>query len=227
MKLFKTALLSFLALFFFSLAYVLIFEDIDSVTDPGTKNKTGPSQFVTEQHNKNTTLFLSAQNKTLNWYKHLDKKDRQQLIAVMVVENGIDTNQSKYYYNMMGDMAYNKSETLKFKEVFNWCIDEARRKPKQFKSHFNELDAKDLSIQAVVACRDAIKKSLISPSTADFSFDKKVFKRGKNRYVVNQNVDSQNQFGAMIRSYWHCKTVYNSGNINDVLNWSSEVSLLK
>lgn len=55
-------------------------------------------------------------------------------------------------------------------------------------------------------CRALVKKQLKSPSTADFggygeqSFEKTISQAGPNEYRCSAWVDSQNSFGAMIRS---------------------------
>ena len=56
---------------------------------------------------------------------------------------------------------------------------------------------------------DFITERLKSPSTAEFPgiFDKKdhITDLGGGEYQINSWVDSQNGFGAMIRSRWSCK----------------------
>lgn len=56
---------------------------------------------------------------------------------------------------------------------------------------------------------DFIKERLKAPSTAEFPglFEKKnhVKSLGNGEYQINSWVDSQNGFGAMIRSRWACK----------------------
>lgn len=74
--------------------------------------------------------------------------------------------------------------------------------------------------KALESCSDKMKSDLISPSTAAFASleESAVFvvkeeklKAGKIRYkyIINSHVDSQNRFGAMIRTKFTCKV---SGN---------------
>lgn len=51
------------------------------------------------------------------------------------------------------------------------------------------------------ACEERVKNSLKSPSTADFSG---VTTTGSGPYSVTGDVDSQNGFGAMVRSSFSC-----------------------
>ena len=68
-------------------------------------------------------------------------------------------------------------------------------------------------IEAFVCSQTFVRNYLKSPSTASFPIDSKV-SHSENVYYVRSYVDSQNGFGAMIRSYWTCKLEYISR-----LNW--------
>lgn len=52
-----------------------------------------------------------------------------------------------------------------------------------------------------------VDELLISPSTADYTEEKIIDKDKYGRYLVYLQVDSQNNFGAMVRSEW-CVIVY-------------------
>lgn len=79
---------------------------------------------------------------------------------------------------------------------------------------------KDLSFMAVVQCKNYVKEKLISPSTADFPFfDFKSNHIRNDIYVVRSFVDSQNSFGATIRTRWKCKIQYTGGENGDQRNW--------
>lgn len=61
------------------------------------------------------------------------------------------------------------------------------------------------SVGAFVFCKDFVRDRLKSPSTADFPFRRTTSDLGNNTYVITSYVDSQNLFGATVRSHWSCK----------------------
>lgn len=72
---------------------------------------------------------------------------------------------------------------------------------------------------AFIQCQDFVKERLRAPATADFpSLDRTSWDMSDNTWVVKSYVDSQNGFGAMLRSNWHCKVQYVG---NDPLSRSS------
>ena len=72
------------------------------------------------------------------------------------------------------------------------------------------------STLAIMMCEDFVKESLIAPSTAKFpsSREADIWTLGKesgkydNAFRIESYVDSQNSFGAMIRSYYTCDINY-------------------
>jgi hypothetical protein len=58
-----------------------------------------------------------------------------------------------------------------------------------------------------VACRDWARGRLKSPSTANFS-QETAQGLGDGRWRVTGVVDSQNSFGAVVRSAWTCEATY-------------------
>ncbi|MFJ3319377.1 hypothetical protein [Curtobacterium sp. NPDC086286] len=58
----------------------------------------------------------------------------------------------------------------------------------------------DNSVEAQIACENRIKDALKSPSSADFNDDVS----GSGPYTVTGTVDSENSFGAMLRSNFQC-----------------------
>ncbi|WP_067101876.1 hypothetical protein [Marinomonas atlantica] len=89
-----------------------------------------------------------------------------------------------------------------------------------------ELAQKDLSNTAMVMCKEFVKSYLVSPSSADFGWPDEFlkFRKENQRYIIKSHVDSQNQFGATIRSNWHCQVKY-IGDGNDIYhpqNWKLE-----
>lgn len=71
---------------------------------------------------------------------------------------------------------------------------------------------KDREVASLVFAEDIIKKVLKSPSTAKF-VDVKAYELSnlKDVWAVNGYVDSQNSFGAMIRSQWEVQLDYRDG----------------
>jgi hypothetical protein len=65
----------------------------------------------------------------------------------------------------------------------------------------------------ISACQDAVRSKLKSPSTASFG-DATVRDRQAGGVVINGPVDSENGFGAMIRSAYVCD-VDDSGFVTD------------
>jgi hypothetical protein len=177
---------------------------------------------IVSNSEKNDTS--SVQDKTLKWYKSLSKEDRKSLVKATVKDKKWDTNVLEDYYNCMGDFAYAKAEELKFLEVIQWCNNEYANGRKEFKAHFNELDAEDLSSIAVTLCENLVKNKLVSPATSDFAYlDRKVFRRGKWRYDISSYVDSENAFGATLRTNWVCNIQYQGKekptDFIDIANW--------
>jgi hypothetical protein len=64
---------------------------------------------------------------------------------------------------------------------------------------------------------DFIAQRLKSPSTAKFpgifEKNKHISDLGGGKYRINSWVDSQNGFGAMIRSKWSCKIIFVDGKV--------------
>lgn len=70
-----------------------------------------------------------------------------------------------------------------------------------------EADAEQFKIAAFLHCQDAVKKRLKAPSTAKFPRYERgiVYANVGMRYTVNSYVDSQNGFGAMLRTNYTCE----------------------
>lgn len=66
-----------------------------------------------------------------------------------------------------------------------------------------------------------IKRMLKSPSTADFC-SATATDLGENKWRISSCVDSQNSFGAMIRSNWEVTMVYTGGDPELSANWNPE-----
>jgi hypothetical protein len=68
---------------------------------------------------------------------------------------------------------------------------------------------------AIVMCEDHVKEYLKAPSTAEFSgiAETVVVAEGNGKYVLLGRVDSQNSFGAKLRTKYAC-AVADLGNGN-------------
>ena len=64
---------------------------------------------------------------------------------------------------------------------------------------------------------DFIEQRLKSPSTAEFpgvsEKDSHITDLGGGKYQINSWVDSQNSFGAIIRSKWSCKIIFTDDKV--------------
>ena len=62
-----------------------------------------------------------------------------------------------------------------------------------------------------------VKQRLKSPSTAKFpgTFEKRdyITKVSDDKYIIDAWVDSQNGFGAMVRSKYHCVIIFADGKV--------------
>lgn len=77
-------------------------------------------------------------------------------------------------------------------------------------------------IIAFAVSEGVVEKMLKAPSTAKFSQQREVDDLGEGRYRVKSFVDSQNGFGAMIRSDWETVLKYNSGDPVETSSWTIE-----
>lgn len=77
--------------------------------------------------------------------------------------------------------------------------------------------------EAYVIARNYVKLALKSPATADFPlFDETSINLGDGRFRSSSYVDSQNSFGATVRSNWTAVVKYNSGEWADSTSWTLE-----
>lgn len=67
----------------------------------------------------------------------------------------------------------------------------------------------DEKVSAISGCEELVKDRLKAPSTAEFSNE--AADGGDGSYVVDGDVDSENSFGAMLRSHFTC-TVHSAGD---------------
>lgn len=78
----------------------------------------------------------------------------------------------------------------------------------------NAWKTRDSKVSAYIMCEDWIEQRLKTPATAEFQgvlsgrYDRVI--QTNQRYSIRSYVDSQNGFGAMIRSDFHCVTTQTS-----------------
>lgn len=72
-----------------------------------------------------------------------------------------------------------------------------------------ERPAVGTSQQAESACEDNISQQLKTPSTADY-VDVESTSTGSNAWSVTGSVDSENSFGARVRTDWTCAVTFDS-----------------
>jgi hypothetical protein len=81
----------------------------------------------------------------------------------------------------------------------------------------NDSSSKANKFLAYNYAEDFVKQRLKSPSTAKFpgtsEKDKHITELGNNQYQINSWVDSQNSFGAIIRSKFSCKIIFEGNNV--------------
>jgi len=64
---------------------------------------------------------------------------------------------------------------------------------------------------AMACARDKVESMLKAPSTAKFPYLEAVYSGG-NKYALSNYVDSQNGFGAMIRTYYVCEIEFRTSD---------------
>ena len=77
---------------------------------------------------------------------------------------------------------------------------------------------------AYVESQEYAKNMLVSPASAEFPYmvDDEIVQWDENTFVINSYVDSQNSFGAMLRSHYQCKVVYSSDGLVSIQNFKMQ-----
>lgn len=79
----------------------------------------------------------------------------------------------------------------------------------------------DYEQSAIAYAEPYITRLLKSPSTADFCRGTAT-DLGDNKWQVSSCVDSQNSYGAMLRSNWQAVMVYTGGDPDNIGSWKPE-----
>ena len=92
---------------------------------------------------------------------------------------------------------------------------------------FNRSSAPDYKTTAYIMCQLQVKNSLKLPSTPKFpaSTEINIHDLGNNTFDMDAYVNSQNSFGAMLRTQFYCKDQYigsdaSDTNLNNPNNWN-------
>lgn len=81
---------------------------------------------------------------------------------------------------------------------------------------------------AIVIAQSKVKAQLKSPSTADFEYlNGEAIDKGDGHFLVRDHVDSQNGFGATVRSEYIVDMQYTGGDEADESNWTMKNLTLK
>ena len=87
---------------------------------------------------------------------------------------------------------------------------------------------KDFKLTIATFAKQYCEQQLVSPSTAKFPWDAPTIisapseKEGYTKYILESYVDSQNNFGAMIRSYYRFTIETDDATMSDFYNLSFE-----
>jgi hypothetical protein len=85
-----------------------------------------------------------------------------------------------------------------------------------------ESEAEDLEAQAISAAEDRIRTHLKSPASAVFSNIRVNTQVKSYQWTIRGTVDSQNGFGAMLRSNWSVHVTYKKGTRDDSFYWHTQ-----
>ncbi|UQB69521.1 hypothetical protein [Epilithonimonas zeae] len=76
--------------------------------------------------------------------------------------------------------------------------------------------------EAYIISKDFVKENLKSPTTSYFSSEYSYNQINEKEFEIRSEVDSENSFGAKLRSIWIVKLRYTDGEWTDRNNWILE-----
>lgn len=101
-------------------------------------------------------------------------------------------------------------------EIYDYAI-KSRKTANQIAAG---VDDEGFANKAFVISKDFVTKQLKSPGTADFPFSDFVFSQVRdNTITIKSYVDSQNSFGALLRTNYVIQLKLIGGEWNDVNSW--------
>lgn len=162
--------------------------------------------------------------KSLADYMDMSRSARTESVQALMAARGLPSTDTDLFAACLGEYAPTKNPELTLSNVFGWCESERTNAPQNFAAHFNELDAPDYSTKASVICRNIVEGRLRAPSSADFPWiDDQVIALGRHEYDITSHVDSQNGFGAMLRSRYSCRVKFKGGDSDPLMPGSWDV----
>lgn len=144
---------------------------------------------------------------SLGEFAKLSRRNRDALTTSHAKIVGADEPETGQFIACMGDMAANKDAELNALTVFRWCDAERVVNPEQFASHFNELDAPNLSTAATVTCRnfirDRVSVEVDFPWVPDLSIS-----LGRHKYRVRSHLTVPGGAGSSVKINYLCELTY-------------------
>lgn len=173
---------------------------------------------------KTAAAAAAAGALTLADYIDLDRDERADSLRALIGARGLPQTEAERFTACLGEYAPDKSPDLKLADVFGWCEVERTNAPENFAKHFNELDAPDYSTKASIVCQNLVESQLRAPATAEFPWiPDQVILLGRHEYDITSHVDSQNGFGALLRSQYSCRIKHKGGDADPLLPASWDV----
>lgn len=154
----------------------------------------------------------------LDTYARASREDRRSYVAEFVSRSAVPEEDVDLFLNCANEYAATKNPDLPFSEIASWCEREALTLRGKFEDHFNELDARDLSVEALTLCQAAVRDRLRAPNTASFPWTHQARSRGRWSYSVASYVDAQNGFGAEVRTRYFCDVRYVGSTPDDAMH---------
>lgn len=151
---------------------------------------------------------------TIGEYRDMSQRKRRRALGDAMESVGAPDGAAEDFAKCIGYYVPKKNETLRLAEVLTWCVQDKENRPDVFAAFFNELDAPDFSTEAYIICQNHVTPQLVSPGSAKYS-RVSTFYRDELRYVVRAYVDSQNRFGALIRTNFLCDIQFTGANSSD------------
>lgn len=195
---------------------------IDSYPTPVIQVETIPNQGTNTEYDLNFTV-QDTETVTING-KPVEVIERKVNYAVSLsqpttnlkIEATNDHKQSTKDISIQRDKT--EAELLAEKEERKRQAELAKQKAEEKRKQ--ELNSVDES-QAFIISQNFVQAMLKSPKTADFPFlDYSHRNLGDGKWIIQSYVDSQNGFGAMIRTEYQVEMQFNGGNWAEQRNWT-------
>lgn len=150
----------------------------------------------------------------LGEYRNMPTRQRSEALGGAMVAAGIDQAGIDDFTRCLGYYIPQNPDDTDLSVAVGWCDFDRINNPEKFAAHRNEMDEPDMSTKAAVICNNLVRQSLKSPSSAKFPWVPDMSRRPNRDYYVTSYVDSQNGFGAMIRTDFTCNVRYVSDDFD-------------